>query len=144
MPSYVLPGTVGYLGSPGALTPYSPPGSGLPGAGNTPAGWSWTVAGMRNDTGPVTLDHAQVYGGIYAAANVLTATNCVIMAGTASAIALVQHHGASAALGGALTGNDSTLGWLTGTAPPAADDVPLIFDASGPLYDVERCDLSGA
>ena len=144
MPSYVLPGTVGYLGSPGALTPYSPPGSGLPGAGNTPAGWSWTVAGMRNDTGPVTLDHAQVYGGIYTAANVLTVTNCVIMAGTASEIAPVQHHGAGAALGGALTVKDSTLGWLTGTAPPAADDVPLIFDASGPLYDVERCDLSGA
>jgi len=141
---YVLPGAAGYLGSPGALTPYSPAASGFPGAGNTPgAGWSWTAAGLRNDSSPVSLDHARVYGGLYTAGNVITVTNSIIQAGTGSEIAPVQHHGAAATSGGAVTVTDSTLGWLPGTMPPAGDDVPVIFDVAGPLYDVERCDISG-
>jgi len=140
---YVLPGTVGYLGSLSALTPYAPAGSAFPGAGNAPPGWTWTAAGLRNDTSPETLDHVRVYGGIYTAGNVITVTSSIIQAGTGGEIAPVQHHGAVATAGGKITVLDSTLGWLPGTMPPAGDDVPVIFDVNGPLYDVERCDCSG-
>ena len=140
---YVLPGTVGYLGSTGALTPYSPAGSGQPGAGNAPPGWSWESYGLRNDASPETLDHVWIYGGIYTAGNVITVTNSIIQAGTGGELAPIAHHGAAATAGGAITVYDSTLGWLAGTMPPSTDDVPAIFDVAGPLYDIERCDISG-
>lgn len=145
-PPYVLPGTVGYLGALGALTSYSPVGSGLPGAGNAPSGWSWTAAGLRNDSSPVSLDHAYVYGGLYTAGNVITVTNCIIQAGTGSEIACIQHHGAAATSGGVLTVYDSTMNWLS-TVPPGSvaggSDIAPIFDVAGPRYDIRRCDLSG-
>lgn len=143
---YVLPGTVGYLGDPAALTPYSPAGSGLPGAGNAPPGWSWQPYGLRNDSSPMVLDHVHIYGGLYTAGASLTVTNSVLQAGTGTEIACIQHHGANAASGGQLIVKDSTLNWLS-TVPALSvaggADIPTIFDVNAPWYDIERCDFSG-
>lgn len=125
-----------------ALTPYSPTGSGYPGAGNTPGSpWFWENDGMRNDSTNVTLDHAIVYGSLYLTGSNLTLTNSVILAGTGLEFSPVAAHGTS----GTLTVTDCTLGWLPGLYPPSSDDTATVWDGTGNfVYNITRCDLSGA
>lgn len=138
---YVLPGAAGYLGPLAALTPYSPPGSGYPGAGNVPSvDWSWEDDGMRNDDASVTLDHAYVYGGLYLTGSSATVTNSVIQAGTGLEIAPVAMHGS----GGTVTTNTCTFGWLPGTTTPNGVDAGLVWDDADYTYLLTNCDLSGA
>jgi hypothetical protein len=141
---YVLPGTVGYLGSPGALTPYSPPGSGLPGAGALPDDtWQWESYGIRNDNASITLDHVMVYGAIFHTGENATITNSVISGGTGTEFYCYYNDNPSNPTG-VLSFTDSTFGWLDTATFPSGFDTATLHDNTGdPAYLVTRCDLSG-
>jgi len=140
---YVLPGTVGYLGSTGLLAPYSPPASGLPGAGNAPQGCVWAADGLHCTTvANMILDHVYIYGGITFTGSTLTITNSFIQAGTANEYWCVRGTGMpAAAAGGAINLVDCTFGWGGPNFYPPANDTAFITDNSGPLYNIIRCDI---
>lgn len=137
---YVQPGTVGYLGSMSALTPYSPPGSGLPGAGNTPgAGWTWQSYGIRNDNATLSLDHVIIYGGLQTGCTSFTMTNSVMMGGLSWFVFYATN-----VAGATLNFTNTTLSWWNVNVYPTGFDVATIHDSSGLCtYNVNRCDLSG-
>lgn len=137
---YVLPGSVGYLGAPSALTVYSPGGA-------APTGCVWRSYGLRCDDDNVTLDHVRVNGGIYwTGVGTLKVTNSIVQGGTGSEwYAILGHPASSGALPGSqIVVENSTVGWLPGKVYPAGFDVAPVESLYGnqPL-NLERDDFSG-
>lgn len=145
---YVLPGTVGYLGAVAALTPYSPAGSGLPGAGNAPAGCAWQAYGLRCDNNSYSWDHVLINGGVYwTGVGTFTVTQSEVFGGTGTEWYDLVGHPSNT---GTITPTpgwvvkDSTLAWQNGKTYPCCNDVAPIWTVYGNEYvDAERDDLSG-
>lgn len=138
---YVMPGQAGYLGSLGALTAYSPTGSGYPGAGNVLPGATWESDGMHLATTNLVLDHVAIYGAIYFTGLNATVTNSVMYGGTGSEFSVFSARGATP---GTLTFSDCTLGWVAGATPNPATDTGVIWDTNGSVYMIDHCDISGS
>lgn len=138
---YVLPGSVGYLGAPSALTVYQPGGVALPGC-------QWASYGLRCDNDNYTFDHVWIKGGVYwTGVGVFKLTNSIVQGGSGSEwYAFVGHPSTSGVLAGSkIQITDSTLGWLPGKTYPAGfDDPPALSLFGNQVMDLERDDVSGA
>jgi hypothetical protein len=121
------PGTVGYLGSLGALTA-------LHVGDPTPTGTFWDGSALRVFQDNVILDRLHVYGSIFVTASDITVTNCVIdvLPGEFFGITV---NGAGR---GFLTVTDTT---VIGNATSGSPQVNGISSDSGLI--ARRCDVSG-
>lgn len=135
----VLPGSVGYLGPASALTHYAPAGSGLPGAGQAPAGCAWGAAGLRCDTTDLTWDRVYIHGGVYwTGTGTATVTDSVLE--NPSGQNWYVFYSANTAASGRLVFTDCTVRHL---APNTATDVAPIWANNGKPLIATRLDLSG-
>ncbi len=133
--SYVLPGSVGFVGDPAALAQY------LDGA-SAPAGCSWQSYGLRCDQTDLVLDHVHISGGLYwTGTGNLTITNSIVEGGDAwyAVYAAAATNNADATM----TIRDSTLRWAPGQAMPSGSDVGPFWTRGTQALIVQRCDISG-
>lgn len=130
---YVMPGSVGYLGSTSALTVYEPGGA-------APVDCSWQSYGLRCDDADVTWDHVWIKGSVYwNGTGTITVTNSIIQGGTGTAWYALLGHNTNVAM----VVKDSTVGWLPGQTMPGGVDAGPVWSLQGGTIDVERCDISG-
>lgn len=126
------PGTVGYLGSAGALTV-------LNNGDTLPGGWNaiWDGTALIVQAANVTIDHYRINATVVFTAADPTMTNCVVNADVATDIFGITLSGTGK---GVLTVSDTTV--LCASTPPSTYLVNAI--SSDSRLVAVRCDVSGS